>query len=133
MSLAQTVFICALAFHLWSHSRLEGHCSYEGVCVCVIPICVCVSPSQRGAGEWGWFLILANQAFSLQSHDRVCVFVCVCLKGRGADFDEPLRIEEDTIWASEQTYVYLLIFIIRSFSSCFYDYLFFPVPVPYWV
>lgn len=25
------------------------------------------------------------------------------IKGRGADFDEPLRIEEDTIWASEQT------------------------------
>ncbi|XP_073702434.1 leucine-rich repeat and calponin homology domain-containing protein 1 isoform X2 [Garra rufa] len=25
------------------------------------------------------------------------------IKGRGADFDEPLRIEEDTNWASEQT------------------------------
>lgn len=39
----------------------------------------------------------------------------VCLKGRGADFDEPLRIEEDTNWASEQTYVYIRIFIFPVF------------------
>jgi len=40
------------------------------------------------------------------------VCVCVCLKGRGADFDEPLRIEEDINWASEQTFVYICIFIL---------------------
>lgn len=42
--------------------------------------------------------------------------MCVFLKGRGADFDEPLRIEEDTNWASEQTYVYIRIFIAFIWS-----------------
>ncbi len=47
--------------------------------------------------------------------------VCVCLKGRGADFDEPLRIEEDDNWTSEQTYVYIEIFVtcISVFLSFF--------------
>lgn len=52
--------------------------------------------------------------------------LCVCLKGRGADFDEPLRIEEDTNWASEQTYVYIRIFIrlvCMLVSLCFYPFL----------
>lgn len=52
--------------------------------------------------------------------------MCVFLKGRGADFDEPLRIEEDTNWASEQTYVYIRIFIafiwslVKTYIPCYY-------------
>lgn len=43
--------------------------------------------------------------------------MCVFLKGRGADFDEPLRIEEDTNWASEQTYVCIRIYLLHSIWS----------------
>lgn len=56
------------------------------------------------------------------------VDVCVFMKGRGADFDEPLRIEEDTNWASEQTYVYIPIYLLHSIWSLVKTY----IPC-YWV
>ncbi len=81
---------------------------YKGVvCVCV---CVshlrCVNPFKTGE--------------SLQ-----LMLMCVCgLKGRGADFDEPLRIEEDDNWTSEtnvclyRDIYHMYLCVLSSFNSC---------------
>lgn len=40
---------------------------------------------------------------SLISYLLISVCLCVCVQGRTApDLDEPLRIEEDSHWTSEQ-------------------------------